>query len=102
MRVRMIVRESFLAFVVSSLMLPGAIAVATVFLFLTGPEPDEGDVTSSFVEWDSVVEPTPARACFFGALIGMTFCALLAVVACRRFARADSGMPRTRPAASRI
>ena len=90
LRLPRIVRESLLAFVVSSLMLPGAIAVATVFLFLTGPY-DDG--LESAVQWNSFLNRTPARACFFGALIALFFCALLAVVVCRRFTRADSSCP---------
>jgi hypothetical protein len=90
LRLPRIVRESFLAFVVSSLMLPGAIAVATVFLFLTGPY---GTDLESAVKWNSFLNRTPARACFFGALIALVFCALLAVVVCRRFTRADSACP---------
>jgi hypothetical protein len=84
-----IIREWFLSLVVSSLMLPGAIAFATVFLFLTGPYGK--DLNSA--HWNSVLNRTPARACFFGALIALGFWVLLGLTACRRFTRADAACP---------
>jgi hypothetical protein len=82
------VKESTLALTVSGLMLPGALAVATVFLFLTGP-----DVKGTALHWDSALNRTPARVCFYGTLIAVAFCALLAILACRRFTKADSACP---------
>ncbi len=67
-------------------MLPGAIAVVTVFLFLAGPE----DGTKP---WYSALNRTPTRVCFFGVLFALGFCLLLAVVVCRRFVRAESACP---------
>jgi hypothetical protein len=66
-------------------MLPGAIAVSTVFLFLAD--------SSGTHHWYGVVNRTPARICFFGAVFGCAFCVVLAVVACRRFVRASSACP---------
>jgi hypothetical protein len=83
-----VVKESVLALTVSGLMFPGALAVATVFLFLTGP-----DVKGKGRHWDTVLNHTPARVCLFGTLIGVAFCVLLAILACRRFTRADSACP---------
>jgi hypothetical protein len=88
MRISRIVRESFLSLVVSSLMLPGAIALATVLLFLTGPYGDQ-----SFAHWNSVLNRTPARACLFGALTALAFWVLLGIAACRRFTRANGACP---------
>jgi hypothetical protein len=85
-RLRRLFEESFLALAVSGLMLPGAVAVATVFLFLTAPN-DEGP------HWNSALNRTEPRVCLFGAVIGLVFCALLALLACRRFTRADSACP---------
>lgn len=90
MRIPRIVSESLLGFVVSSLMLPGAIAVATVFLFLTGPY---GTDLKGAAQWNSLLNRTPARTCFCGALIAVAFCVLLAVVVCRRFTRSASACP---------
>jgi hypothetical protein len=70
-------------------MLPGAIATATIFLFLLGPY----DAQFQNVHWSSALNRTPARACFFGALIGTAFCGLLALGGCRRFARANAACP---------
>jgi hypothetical protein len=69
-------------------MLPGAIAVATVILFLT--RPDAGKAHS---QWSSALNRTDARICFFGAIVGVVFCLLLAAFACRRFTRAESACP---------
>jgi hypothetical protein len=90
MRLRRFATESALACVVSSLMLPGAIAAATIFLFLTNPQETPH---WHFAQWDSFVNRTPARACLFGVLIGIAACLLLAVGACRRFTRANSACP---------
>jgi hypothetical protein len=84
---RRFLKESLLAFTVSSLMLPGAIAVATVLLVLTGP-----GAKGSF-RWSTALNRTPPRICFYGALIGFGFCVLLAIFACRRFTRAESACP---------
>jgi hypothetical protein len=86
LRVRL--RESALAFVVSTIMLPGAIAVATVFLFLTSPS--ENDASA---HWSYTLNRTPTRVCCFGLLLALGFCALLAVFVCRRFVRAESACP---------
>jgi hypothetical protein len=85
-RIQRFVKESILALTVSGLMLPGAIAVATVFLFLTGPD-------GGGPHWNSALNRTAPRVCFYGALLGFAFCGLLAVAACRRFTRADSACP---------
>ncbi len=92
MAIPRIVRESILSLVVSSLMLPGAIAVATVFLFLTGPNDDQSSA-HSFAHWNSALNRTPARACLYGALIAAAFCLLLGIFACRRFTRANGACP---------
>jgi hypothetical protein len=88
MRFWRFVRESFLSLVVSSLMLPGLIAAATVFFFLTGPYGDKG-----FAQWNSFLNRTPARACFFGALVAAACWVALGVLACRRFTRAKGACP---------
>lgn len=81
-------RQSLLGFVVSTLMLPGALATATVLFVLTAP--GDGDATA---QWNSFLNRTPARDCFYGALLGIGFCALLAVAVCRRYTRASSACP---------
>jgi hypothetical protein len=78
------VKEWTLALTVSGLMLPGALAVATVFLFLTKPE------TGRRWHW---LNGSPARVCLSGTVIAVLFCLLLAILACRRFTRADSACP---------
>jgi hypothetical protein len=80
-------REWGLACTVGSLMLPGSIAVATVLLLLTRPR------AATHPHWSTALNRTDARVCFFGALIGLAFCVLLAAVACRRFTRAASACP---------
>jgi hypothetical protein len=85
---RAFLRETALAFVVATIMLPGAIAVATVFLFLTGPS-ESGNSD----HWYDVLNGTPTRVCFFGLVVALGFCALLAVFACRRFVRLESACP---------
>ena len=84
-------RESFLSLVVSSLMLPGLIAVATVFLFLTGPLVDKKD--TGFAHWVTVLNRTPAHVCLFGAVIAVFFWVVLGILACRRFTRASGACP---------
>jgi hypothetical protein len=84
--VRKLAREFMLAIVVSSLMLPGLIAVATAFLFLTGPY--QTDFGSS--NWDGPLNRTPARSCLWGAVIGVGACLVLAMATCRRFTRAGT------------
>jgi hypothetical protein len=91
MRISRFLHESFLSLVVSSLMLPGAIAVATVFLFLTGPPRRKGD--GGFTRWHTALNQTPPRACLFGAAIAAVFCVLLGIGACRRFTRANGACP---------
>lgn len=88
MRIRSFVKQSILGFVVSALMLPGALAVATVFLYLTSPAKPPNDA-----DWNSALNRTAPRVCLYGSLIALAFCALLAVVVCRRFSRADSACP---------
>jgi hypothetical protein len=81
-------KQSVLGIVAAAVMLPGAIAAATVFLFLTSPAGG-----GSGAQWDSALNRTAARCCFFGSLIGIGFCVLLGIVFCRRFSRADSACP---------
>ena len=81
-------KQKLLGIVAGALMLPGAIAAATVFLFLTSPAGG-----GSGAQWDSALNRTGARCCFFGSLIGIGFCVLLGIVFCRRFSRADSACP---------
>jgi hypothetical protein len=81
-------REWALACTVSSLMLPGAIAAATVLLFLTG-----SNAGRAHSQWSTALNRTDARVCFFGAVVGVVFCILLAAFACRRFTRAESACP---------
>src|SRR5262249_11043711 len=92
-------RQFGLGVAVSSLMLPGAIAVATTFLFLTSPHAGKACVSSAkstlhcFPVWNSILNRSAPRACFFGALIAVGFCALLAVTVGRRYTRARSACP---------
>jgi hypothetical protein len=81
-------REWGLACTVSSLMLPGSIAIATVLLFLTRPS-----ARAKNSHWSTALNRTDPRVCFFGAVIGLAFCVLLAAVVCRRFTRAESACP---------
>ena len=69
-------------------MLPGAVAVATVLLFLTAPGEH-----ATHAHWSSVLNRTAPRVCIFGLLIALLFCVLLAVIVCRRYTRADSACP---------
>jgi hypothetical protein len=86
--IRAFLNQSILAFVAGALMLPGAIAFATVLLVLTAP----GDGGRA-AHWNSFLNRTPARACLYGALLGIGFCVLLGVLVCRRFTRASSACP---------
>jgi hypothetical protein len=88
MQVRRYARQSMLGFTVSTLMLPGALAVGTVLLFVTSPAADgNGPV------WHSALNRTLPRVCLYAAVLALVFCAVLAVVVCRRFARANSACP---------
>jgi hypothetical protein len=87
-RVVEFLKQSLLGIVVGALMLPGAIAAATVFLFLTSPA---GGASSA--QWDSPLNRTAARCCLFGSLIAIAFWIVLGVGVCRRFSRADSACP---------
>jgi uncharacterized membrane protein YjfL (UPF0719 family) len=87
-RVARFFREWGLACTVSSLMLPGSIAIATVLLFLTRHR-----ALGKHANWSTELNRTNARVCFFGAVVGLAFCVLLAAAACRRFTRAESACP---------
>jgi hypothetical protein len=87
-KARRFLTQFSLGLVVSGVMLPGAIAAATVFLFLLGPYDSQRTA-----HWNSYVDRTPARSCLYGALFGLAACVLLALLPCRRFTSADSACP---------
>jgi hypothetical protein len=82
-RIREFLHEWALACVVSALILPNMIAIATVALYLTRQVGAHGDAFNR----------TPARVLIFGVVAALAFCVLLAGVALRRFTRASGACP---------
>jgi hypothetical protein len=78
-----------LGFAASALMLPGALSFATVLLVITSPR---GDIRHSEM-WKTVLNGTPGRACLWGTVLGVGFCALLGVLVGGRVSRPESASP---------
>jgi hypothetical protein len=82
---RNFLKQSVLGVVASALMLPGALAFATVLLVITGPA--ENMPRSEM--WNSFLNRSPGRACLYGTVLGIGFCILLGIALGKRFSRAD-------------
>ena len=82
-------KESILGCVAAALMLPGALAFATVLFVITSRY---GAASGSPI-WNTALNRTPARECLSGTVAGVVIWVLLGVAVGRRYSKADSACP---------
>ncbi len=82
-------KESVLGCVAAALMLPGALAFATILFVITS----RYGATPGSPIWNTALNGTPARECLSGTLCAIGIWVLLGVAVGRRYSKADSACP---------